>query len=138
MSLEVETFSLDPSYVFLPLVSPMFSKVNLRIMFIDTETADSFPFDGDTSLETKGKSTMTGLILKRFEKPDEVRVFDKGKFEIVQVGGLTIGRASYEPGWKWSQHVAPIAGKALCYVEHVGMVVSDVPWPPSPMERKRN
>lgn len=68
---------------------------------------------------------MNGLILKRFEKPDEVRIFDKGKFEIVQVGGLAIGRASYEPGWKWSQHVAPIAGKTLCDVEHVGMVVSD-------------
>ncbi len=67
---------------------------------------------------------MTGLILKRFEKPDEVRIFDKGKFEIVQVGGLTIGRASYEPGWRWSQHVAPIASKHLCDVEHVGMVIS--------------
>jgi quercetin dioxygenase-like cupin family protein len=67
---------------------------------------------------------MTKLILKRFEKPDEVRIFDKGKFEMVHVGGLTIGRASYEPGWKWSQHVAPIAGKRFCDVEHVGMVVS--------------
>jgi hypothetical protein len=74
--------------------------------------------------ETEGNCIMIGLILKRFEKPDEVRIFDKGKFEIVQIGGLTIGRASYEPGWKWSQHVAPIAGKPLCDVEHVGMVVS--------------
>jgi mannose-6-phosphate isomerase-like protein (cupin superfamily) len=63
-------------------------------------------------------------ILKRFENPDEVRVFDKGRFEIVHVGGMAVGRATYEPGWKWSQHVAPIAGTALCEVEHVGMVVS--------------
>ena len=35
-----------------------------------------------------------------------------------------IGRASYEPGWKWSQHVGPLAGTALCEVEHVGLVMS--------------
>ena len=43
--------------------------------------------------------------LKRFEKPDEVRTFEKGKFEIVRIGGMTIGRAIYEPGWRWSLHV---------------------------------
>src|SRR5262245_55623622 len=62
--------------------------------------------------------------LKSFEKPDETRVFDKGRFEIVQIGGMTIGRATYEPGWKWSEHVAPIAGTPLCNVEHVGLVIS--------------
>ena len=39
-------------------------------------------------------------ILKRFEEPDEVRKFEKGKFELVRIGGMTIGRATYEPGWK--------------------------------------
>ena len=67
---------------------------------------------------------MTETILKRFENPDEARVFNKGRFEIIHIGGLTIGRASYEPGWKWSQDVAPLAGTALCEVEHVGLVVS--------------
>ncbi|HXO60766.1 MAG TPA: cupin domain-containing protein [Candidatus Acidoferrales bacterium] len=67
---------------------------------------------------------MQEAILKRFENPDEVRVFDKGRFEIVHIGGMTIGRASYEPGWKWSQHVAPSVGTLLCEVEHVGLVVS--------------
>ena len=67
---------------------------------------------------------MQQTILKRFENPDEVRVFDKGRFEIVHIGGLTIGRASYEPGWRWSQNVAPLAGTPLCEVEHVGLVVS--------------
>jgi len=56
---------------------------------------------------------MQEAILKRFENPDEVRVFDKGRFEIVHIGGLTIGRASYEPGWKWSQDVAPLVGTPL-------------------------
>jgi len=67
---------------------------------------------------------MIDVILKRFETPDEVRTFEKGKFEIVRIGGLTIGRATYEPGWKWSQHVGPIAGTNLCEVEHVGLVLS--------------
>jgi hypothetical protein len=67
---------------------------------------------------------MREAILKRFEHPDEVRVFAKGRFEIVHIGGMTIGRASYEPGWKWSQDVAPLADTALCEVEHVGLVVS--------------
>jgi hypothetical protein len=67
---------------------------------------------------------MQEAILKRFENPDEVRVFDKGRFEIVHIGGLTIGRASYEPGWKWSKDVAPLAGTPLCEVEHVGLVLS--------------
>ena len=42
---------------------------------------------------------MTEVILKRFESPDEVRTFEKGKFEVVHLGGMTIGRATYEPGW---------------------------------------
>jgi len=67
---------------------------------------------------------MLEVILKRFEAPDETRVFDKGKFEIVRIGGMTIGRASYEPGWKWSEDVSPQAGTALCEVEHVGMVIA--------------
>jgi quercetin dioxygenase-like cupin family protein len=64
------------------------------------------------------------VILKRFEEPDEVRVFEKGRFELVNVGGMTIGRASYEPGWKWSVHVGAATGAKSCQVEHVGMVVS--------------
>jgi quercetin dioxygenase-like cupin family protein len=69
-------------------------------------------------------SLTTDVILKRFENPDETRVFEKGKFELVQLGGMTIGRATYEPGWKWSEHVGKATGASRCYVEHVGMVVS--------------
>jgi len=54
------------------------------------------------------------VVLKRFEAPDETRVFEKGRFEIVQVGGMTIGRATYEPAWKWSVHVGSKLGQALC------------------------
>jgi hypothetical protein len=64
------------------------------------------------------------VILKRFESPDEVREFKKGRFDIVRLGGVTIGRATYEPGWKWSVHVGPGIGATRCSVEHVGMVLS--------------
>ena len=64
------------------------------------------------------------VILKRFEQPDEVRNFEKGMFETVRIGGMTIGRATYEPGWRWSLHVGPALGASSCSVEHVGIVVS--------------
>jgi len=64
------------------------------------------------------------VVLKRFEKPDETREFEKGKFELVRVGDMTIGRATYAPGWKWSVHVGKGLGKKSCDVEHVGMVIS--------------
>ncbi len=63
-------------------------------------------------------------ITKAFSAPDEVRRFEKGTFEVVRVGGMTIGRATYEPGWKWSEHVGRATGQRLCPVEHVGMVLS--------------
>jgi len=67
---------------------------------------------------------MSDVMLARFEKPDEVRSFDKGKFELVRIGGMTVGRATYDPGWKWSDHVGKALGKKSCDVEHVGLVIS--------------
>ena len=66
------------------------------------------------------------IVLKRFEKPDEVRRFEKGRFEVVRLGGMTIGRATYEPGWRWSLHVGPASGQSRCEVEHVGLVLSGI------------
>src|ERR1700679_781607 len=67
---------------------------------------------------------MNEVILKRFEQPDEIRVFEKGKFELVRIGGMTIGRATYEPGWKWSVHGGPSVGASRCDVEQVGLARS--------------
>jgi len=64
------------------------------------------------------------VILKSFDSPDELRVMQKGKFELVRLGGMTIGRATYEPGWKWSEHVGPSVGATRCPVEHIGLVIS--------------
>lgn len=62
-------------------------------------------------------------LLKTFSKPDEVRRMAKGRFEIVRIGGMTIGRATYEPGWKWSEHAGPPLGLEKCCVEHIGLVL---------------
>ena len=66
----------------------------------------------------------TEVILKRFDQPDEIREFPKGRFEVVQIGGMTIGRATYQPGWRWADDVGAALGERFCQVEHVGMVVS--------------
>src|SRR5262245_35076063 len=63
------------------------------------------------------------VILKRFANPDEVRQFPRGRFELVSIGGMTIGRATYEPGWKWSVDVGPGVGSKRCHVEHLGLVL---------------
>jgi len=67
---------------------------------------------------------MTDSTLKAFERPDEVREFPLGRFEIVQVAGVTLGRATYQPGWKWSVHSAPTVGTRLCHAPHTGTVLS--------------
>lgn len=66
----------------------------------------------------------TEVILRRFEAPDEVREMILGRFEVVRLGGMTVGRATYQPGWRWSEHVGKALGKARCEVEHLGLVVS--------------
>ncbi len=47
-----------------------------------------------------------------------------GTFELVRLPGLTLGRATYQPGWKWSVHVGPSVGAQFCTVEHVGLVLA--------------
>lgn len=63
-------------------------------------------------------------IIKRFEQPDEVREFEKGRLELVTIAGQTLGRATYQPGWKWSVHVGPNTGQTRCEVEHLGIVLA--------------
>jgi quercetin dioxygenase-like cupin family protein len=64
------------------------------------------------------------LTLVNLEQPTEVREFEKGRFELYAVGPATLGRATYEPGWRWSEHVGARAGQRSCPVEHVGLVLS--------------
>ncbi|HEX2695803.1 MAG TPA: cupin domain-containing protein [Acidobacteriota bacterium] len=55
---------------------------------------------------------------KNFGKADEVRVFPKGKLELITIGGATIGRTTLEPGWRWSTSVQPIAKTKSCEAPH--------------------
>ncbi|MGH7707563.1 MAG: cupin domain-containing protein [Vulcanimicrobiaceae bacterium] len=61
---------------------------------------------------------------KNLDAPDETRAFSKGKLEVVTLGETSLGRATFEPGWKWSECVKPIAGTASCQAAHLGYVVS--------------
>jgi quercetin dioxygenase-like cupin family protein len=64
------------------------------------------------------------LTLVNLDSPAETRTFEKGRFELYRVGPMTLGRASYEPGWRWSEHVGRASGQTSCRVEHVGLVRS--------------
>ncbi|HYY23912.1 MAG TPA: cupin domain-containing protein [Candidatus Udaeobacter sp.] len=64
--------------------------------------------------------------LRTFGKPDEVREFPKGRVELVKVGGATVGRATFEPGWRWATSVQPLAKTKSCEAPHFQYHVSGV------------
>lgn len=61
---------------------------------------------------------------KSFAEPEETRSFEKGYVELITVGGAEIGRLTLQPGWRWSDHVKPIAGTELCEAPHFQYHVS--------------
>jgi hypothetical protein len=68
---------------------------------------------------------MASIEVKSFDSPDEKREFEgKGYADVVQLGGHTVGRGRFEPGWRWSENVKPIAGTDSCQVSHLGYMVS--------------
>jgi hypothetical protein len=68
---------------------------------------------------------MAAAEVKNFDSPDETRPFEgKGKADVVELAGKTIGRAVFEPGWRWSENVKPIAGTDSCEVSHLGYCIS--------------
>jgi len=69
----------------------------------------------------KGAST---IEKKSLNKPEETRTFPKGKVELATVGGITFGRATFQPGWKWSESVKPIAKTKSCEAPHTQYIVS--------------
>jgi len=56
--------------------------------------------------------------VKHIGKPEEVREFPRGKVELVTLGGATVGRATFLPGWRWSTSVKPIVKTASCEAPH--------------------
>ena len=68
---------------------------------------------------------MTVLERKNFDSPDESRDFvAHGRLEVLRLEAGTVRRATYEPGWHWSEHVGPLAGSTTCRATHFGMVLS--------------
>jgi class 3 adenylate cyclase len=67
---------------------------------------------------------MATLTVRGFERPDEVRTFEKGRLEIIHLGDLALGRLIQEPGWHWAEHVGPITGTKSCQSHHLGFVIS--------------
>ena len=61
---------------------------------------------------------------KNFSKPEDVRKFEKGKVEVVTVGGATVGRGTFEPGWRWSTCIKPVANTSSCEAAHFGYQLS--------------
>jgi quercetin dioxygenase-like cupin family protein len=68
---------------------------------------------------------MAGVIVKSLERPDESRTpSERGRIDLVTLDQTTVGRAVFQPGWRWSEDVKPVAGTELCEVTHTGYVVS--------------
>ena len=67
---------------------------------------------------------MAGIESRGFDSPDETRTPDKTRVDVIRIGGATAARMTFEPGWKWSECVKPVAGTDSCQARHVGAVVS--------------
>lgn len=67
---------------------------------------------------------MSGVEVNDFTAPDEVRNPELTSVEIVKIAGGEVGRYTFQPGWRWSECIKPVAGTDSCQVEHVGYVVS--------------
>ncbi|MFE4837907.1 cupin domain-containing protein [Arthrobacter sp. NPDC056691] len=69
---------------------------------------------------------MPGPIRKNFDSPEETRPFEdgKGQLQLVNVEGGAVGRATFEAGWRWSEHVKPIAKTDSCQAAHMGYFIS--------------
>ena len=67
---------------------------------------------------------MAGIHMGNFDAPDEVRTPDKTKVDVVDLAGVKAARISFQPGWRWSECIKPVAGTDSCQAHHVGVIVS--------------
>jgi hypothetical protein len=119
--------SVTISPVVVQIENPSFNPRKAKMSF-QTKTAQSTNMGrvaGNDSYSIGGKErNMAKAELKSFGKADEVRQFPKGRLELVQVGGATIGRAVFEPGWRWASSVQPLVKTASCEAPHFQYHVS--------------
>ncbi|GGN93102.1 hypothetical protein GCM10011610_54810 [Nocardia rhizosphaerihabitans] len=91
------------------------------------EGADAPLVDHDTSAPPDDQeNVMSAMIRKNFDDPEETRPFeqDKGRLDLVNLDSGPVGRAVFEPGWRWSEHVKPIAQTDSCQAPHMGYCLS--------------
>jgi hypothetical protein len=69
---------------------------------------------------------MGGIAKGNFDKPDETRTPDKTKLEVIDLNGTKVARATFQPGWKWSECIKPVVGTDSCQAHHVGVILSGV------------
>jgi hypothetical protein len=81
--------------------------------WIDTQRAE---YRANASIQ--GGEAMAKAENKSVGKPDEVRKFEKGQIDLVNIGGGVVGKATFQPGWRWSEHVKPIAKTEWCEAPH--------------------
>jgi hypothetical protein len=74
----------------------------------------------------KTSDTTARAEVRNFGKPDEVREFPKGRLELVKIGGATVGRAVFEPGWRWATSVQPLVNTRSCEAPHFQYHVAGV------------
>lgn len=103
----------------------MKNKITLLLFALGAGAALSFTYSF-TQTPKAMLDTMTKSEAKSFEKPDTVRTFPKGRVEMITIGGATIGRAIFEPGWRWSTSVMPIAKTQSCEAPHFQYHVAGV------------
>jgi hypothetical protein len=93
---------------------------------IDTISYGSYFIFNFLVVDLKLEGTMNKAELKSFGEPDEVRVFPKGRLELIKIGGATVGRATFEPGWRWASSVQPLTKTKSCEAPHFQYHISGV------------
>jgi hypothetical protein len=82
------------------------------------------PTGDDRTIDRSEEAAVAGVETRDFDSPDETRKPDKTQVDVVHLGGTTVGRFAFEPGWQWSECIKPVAGTESCQARHVGVVHS--------------
>jgi quercetin dioxygenase-like cupin family protein len=87
-------------------------------------TGSLLPVGSITAAKERKEQIMASAEQKQFSAPDETRTFEKGQVDLLNIGNGVVGRLTLQPGWRWSQHVKPLAGTEWCEAPHFQYHVS--------------
>jgi mannose-6-phosphate isomerase-like protein (cupin superfamily) len=76
----------------------------------------------DGRVDRREETAMAGVESRDFGSPDETRTPDKTRVDVIRMGQTTAARLAFEPGWRWSECIKPVAGTESCQLHHVGVV----------------